>query len=282
VSQRLPAKGSASVHDRNGAGAQSELSRHLLQAQEEERKRISRELHDETGQGLMVLRLYLGMLAGDSDSPQLKLKVEEAMTMLDRTIGDLRRIIARLSPRTLEELGLLAAIRKEVRELAKNTGMKAQINLPDTLGEVDREIEIAIYRSVQESLHNIAKHSQAKNFSLEVENQHGALCLLVDDDGIGFSGKGNPRRQSFGLLGMRERIAALGGTVRVRSRSGRGTRLRVMLPVAQAAGARKHVSNVRSQPERRRAHEHVELKHGSRPQPAIRTVKPHTQYANVH
>ncbi len=178
MSQRLPAKGSASVHDRNGAGAQSDLSRHLLQAQEEERKRISRELHDETGQGLMVLRLYLGMLAGDSDSPQLKLKVEEAMTMLDRTIGDLRRIIARLSPRTLEELGLLAAIRKEVRELAKNTGMKAQINLPDTLGEVDREIEIAIYRSVQESLHNIAKHSQAKNFSLEVENQHGVFRAL--------------------------------------------------------------------------------------------------------
>jgi len=227
-------------------------------------------LHDETGQGLMVLRLYLGMLAGDSHSPQLKLKVEEAMTMLDRTIGDLRRIIARLSPRTLEELGLLAAIRKEVRELAKHTGMKAQIDLPESLGEVDREIEIAIYRSVQESLHNIAKHSQAKNFSLRVERQDGGLCLLVDDDGIGFSGKGNPRRQSFGLLGMRERIAALGGTVRI------------MLPVTQTASLRKHVSSVHSEPERRRAHGHVEIKHGGRPQPALRSVKPHTQYANVH
>src|SRR5437879_6708581 len=156
------------------------------------------------------------------------------MTMLDRTIGDLRRIIARLSPRTLEELGLLAAIRKEVRELAKNTGMKAQINLPDTLGEVDREIEIAIYRSVQESLHNIAKHSQAKNFSLEVENQHGALCLLVDDDGIGVSGKGSTRRESFGLLGMRERIARLGCTVRVGSRSGGDSGWRVGLRIATA------------------------------------------------
>ncbi|PYX17732.1 MAG: hypothetical protein DMG84_02575 [Acidobacteria bacterium] len=146
VSRRLPAKGPTSAHDRRLAQAQSELSRHLLQAQEEERKRISRELHDETGQGLMVLRLYLGMLAGDSHSPQLKLKVEEAMTMLDRTIGDLRRIIARLSPRTLEELGLLAAIRKEVRELAKHTGMKAQIDLPEALGEEDHEIEIEVYR----------------------------------------------------------------------------------------------------------------------------------------
>ena len=282
MSQRLTAKGSTSAHDRRVAQAQSELSRHLLQAQEEERKRISRELHDETGQGLMVLRLYLGMLAGDSHSPQLKLKVEEAMTMLDRTIGDLRRIIARLSPRTLEELGLLAAIRKEVRELAKHTGMKAQIDLPESLGEVDREIEIAIYRSVQESLHNIAKHSQAKNFSLRVERQDGGLCLLVDDDGIGFSGKGNPRRQSFGLLGMRERIAALGGTVRVRSRSGRGTRLRIMLPVTQGPGARKHVASVHAEAERCRARGHVEIKHSSRSQPALRSVKPHTQYANVH
>jgi signal transduction histidine kinase len=264
------------------AQAQSELSRHLLQAQEEERKRISRELHDETGQGLMVLRLYLGMLAGDSHRPQLKLKVEEAMTMLDRTIGDLRRIIARLSPRTLEELGLLAAIRKEVRELAKHTGMRAQVDLPEALGEVDHEIEIAIYRSVQEALHNIAKHSQARNFSLRVESQRGGLCLLVDDDGIGFSGKGNPRRQSFGLLGMRERIAALGGTVRVRSRSGRGTRLRIMLPVAQANGTRKHVASVHAEAERRRAHGHVEMKHGSRSQPALRSVKSHAQYANVH
>jgi len=264
------------------AQAQSELSRHLLQAQEEERKRISRELHDETGQGLMVLRLYLGMLAGDSHRPQLKLKVEEAMAMLDRTIGDLRRIIARLSPRTLEELGLLAAIRKEVRELAKHTGMRAQIDLPETLGEVDHEIEIAIYRSVQESLHNIAKHSQAKNFRLRVESQDGNLCLLVDDDGIGFSGKGNPRRQSFGLLGMRERIAALGGTVRVRSRSGRGTRLRVMLPVTQTNGARKHVTSVHAEAERRRAHGHVEIKHSSRSQPALRSLKSHAEYANVH
>ncbi|PYX17731.1 MAG: hypothetical protein DMG84_02570 [Acidobacteria bacterium] len=131
-------------------------------------------------------------------------------------------------------------------------------------------------------MHNIAKHSQAKNFSLRVESQDSSLCLLVDDDGIGFSGKGNPRRQSFGLLGMRERIAALGGTVRVRSRSGRGTRLRIMLPVTQGPGARKHVASVHAEAERCRARGHVEIKHSSRSQPALRSVKPHTQYANVH
>ncbi|PYT52536.1 MAG: histidine kinase, partial [Acidobacteria bacterium] len=104
-----------------------ELSRHLVQAQEEERKRISRELHDEAGQGLMVLRLYLGTLVSESPNPELRMKIEEAMSMLDLTIGDLRRIIARLSPRMLEELGLMAAIRKEARELSKSTGMRPRL-----------------------------------------------------------------------------------------------------------------------------------------------------------
>ena len=105
----------------------SELSRHLLRAQEKERKRISRELHDGTGQGLMVLRLYLAMLASDGQSPESRAKIQEALQLLDHTVEDLRRIISRLSPRVLEEMGLLAAIRKEVLELAKNTGMRFEL-----------------------------------------------------------------------------------------------------------------------------------------------------------
>jgi signal transduction histidine kinase len=208
-----------------------ELSRHLVQAQEEERKRISRELHDEAGQGLMVLRLYLGTLVSESPNPELRAKIEEAMSMLDRTIGDLRRIIARLSPRMLEELGLMAAIRKEARELSKNTGMRPRLILPVGFGELDHEIEIALYRSVQEALHNVAKHSQAKNFTIRFEIENGSAVLRIEDDGVGFSGRGTSRSRSFGLLGMRERIAALGGTVRIRSRKGTGTRITVMLPL---------------------------------------------------
>ncbi len=240
MSRRFPSRGRKLARELNASAAQaSELSRHLLVAQEEERKRISRELHDEAGQGLMVLRLYLATLAGESQSPESRPRIEEALVMLDRTIGDLRRIIARLSPRTLEELGLLPAIRKEARELGKNTGMKAQLRLPQAFDQLDHEIEVAIYRSVQEALHNIAKHSQAKNFSVQVEINDGMLYLLVEDDGIGFSGKGNARGRSFGLLGMRQRIVALGGMVRMHSRKGRGTRLTVTLPVPHAAANRK-------------------------------------------
>jgi signal transduction histidine kinase len=217
----------------------SELSRHLLRAQEAERKRISRELHDGTGQGLMVLRLYLAMLANDEQSSESQAKIREALKLLDHTVEDLRRIISRLSPRILEELGLLAAIRKEVRELTKNTGIKAYLDLPKNLGPLDSEFEIAIYRSLQEALHNIAKHSQARTFTVHLENKRGTLCLLVEDDGVGLTSGRVSTGRAFGLLGMRERIAALGGKVQVRSHREKGTCLKVMLPACVQNPARK-------------------------------------------
>jgi two-component system, NarL family, sensor histidine kinase UhpB len=220
-----------------------DLSRHLIRAQEEERKRISRELHDDTGQGLMLLKLYLGMVANSSENPESYLKVQEALGLLDRTIGDLRRIIARLSPRILEEMGLLAAIRNEARELGKHSGIKTQLELPKSLAGVNHETEIAVYRSVQEALHNVAKHAKAKNLLIRLEVDADSAHLWVEDDGMGFSSSGGSSARSFGILGMRERIAALGGNVRIRSRKGRGTRLRVTLPIAQA-GARKKQAKV--------------------------------------
>lgn len=227
LSNRTPAR-----LPKSGATNRSELSRHLLRAQEEERKRISRELHDGTGQSLMVLRFYLSMLA-EKQNPELATKVGESLNLLDRIIEDVRRVIGRLSPRVLEELGLLAAIRKEARELSQRTGMKIHFELPLDLGQVDHEIEVAIYRSLQEALHNIAKHSHASVFTVKLQRKNGSLCLQVEDDGVGFSSKGNVRQESFGLVGMRERSAALGGKVRIRSSRGKGTRISVSLPVTR-------------------------------------------------
>ena len=206
-----------------------ELSRHLVQAQEEERKRISRELHDGTGQGLMVLRLYLGMLGAGSHDSESQLKVQEALGLLDSTVEDLRRIIGRLSPRTLEEAGVLAAIRKEAREVSRNSGIESTLDLPESADDLDPEAELAIYRCVQEALHNIAKHSQAQSFSVRLRTENGECRLLIEDDGVGFSTRRSPRG-SFGLWGMRERIAALGGTMRIRSGNGKGTHVSVTLP----------------------------------------------------
>lgn len=233
-SVRANSRPSAREHGAAEARA-GEMSRHLLRAQEAERKRISRELHDGTGQSLMVLRLYLAMLANDEQSLEAQAKIQEALKLLDHTVEDLRRIIGRLSPRILEELGLLAAIRREVREFSKNTGMKAHLDLPKDLSPLGCEFEVAIYRSLQEALHNIAKHAQAKNFTVSLEKSRGRLCLFVEDDGIGTSGGYVTTGGSFGLLGMRERIAALGGKVQLRSRREKGTRLQITLPLSVSA-----------------------------------------------
>ena len=214
------------------APTSSELSLHLLRAQEDERKRISRELHDEAGQGLMAVRLYLAMLANSSENQECLLKVQEALGLLDHTIEGLRRVIARLSPRTLDELGLLAAIRKEARRLSKATGMKADVGLPDALPGIDHDTEVAIYRSVQEALHNVAKHSQARTFKVQLKADGGWVRLLVEDDGVGLSRHTTARGESFGVAGMRDRIAALGGTVRIRSGKANGTRVTVAVPAS--------------------------------------------------
>jgi len=238
VSREIPfgrRKGGKQLQPRRDPGP--DLSRHLLRAQEQERRRISRELHDETGQGLMVLRLYLGGLASQGRNPKLRKQVQQATELLDRTISDLRRIIAHLSPRVLDELGLLSAIRKQAREVSQSTGSKAHLYLPSSLSNVDLDLQVALYRTVQEALHNIAKHSHARNFSLRLEQYEGEIYLSVEDDGTGFLRGGGTR--SFGLAGMRERIAGLGGTVRIRSRKDRGTRLRVMLPLATGASQGK-------------------------------------------
>ena len=232
--------------ENRGDTSVSELSRHLWGAQDEERKRISRELHDGTGQGLMVLRLYLAMLANDEQSPESQSKIREALKLLDRTVEDLRRIISRLSPRVLEEFGLIAAIGKEVRQLSANTGMKACLDLPSDLPPLEREFEVAIYRSLQEGLHNIAKHSQARNFSVRLEKRGQSLCLIVEDDGVGISNGRVSTSRAFGLFGMKQRIAALGGKVQIRSRREKGTLLKVLLPIPTKPALRNRAAGLRS------------------------------------
>ena len=207
-----------------------ELSRQLLKAQEEERRRISRELHDETGQALMVLRFHLEMLASQTRTQEQKAQIQESLDLLDRTIEGLRRTISRLSPRVLEELGLIAAIRSQTQLLVRHTSMQAHLDLPESTGPLDHNLEVALYRSVQEALHNIAKHSRAKNFTVQLTINHSRVSLQIEDDGIGFLPRSSQQR-GFGLTGMRERTAALGGSMKVRSQPEKGTHIRIAFPL---------------------------------------------------
>jgi len=209
-----------------------ELSGHLLKAQEEERKRISRELHDETGQALMVIRLYLGMLDGTVDSEEGKEKIGELLGVVDRTIEGIRRIIGRLSPLVLQELGLIAAIRKEAKDLQKTAGVKTMVMISENLGRFDPVVETAIYRVVQESLHNVAKHAKARNVTIDLQRRGDTLRLVVSDDGTGMRKVTNSMRPSFGMAGMQERISTLGGQMKVESHKGGGTRISITVPMS--------------------------------------------------
>lgn len=212
----------------------AELSGHLLRVQEEERKRISRELHDETGQALMVIRLYLGMMETGSTAKNVRGKIRETVEVVDRTIEGIRRIIGKLSPLVLQELGLVAAVRKEAKDFARNTGVKARVLITEDVGRLASGAEQAIYRVVQEALHNVAKHAHAKNVTVQVERADELVHVIVEDDGVGIQAKSsNSRDHSFGLAGIKERIAMLGGTSRVISTKGKGTRIEISVPAGE-------------------------------------------------
>jgi signal transduction histidine kinase len=215
----------------------AELSAHLLRAQEEERKRISRELHDATGQQLMVIRLYLGMLDGSAgNAVEVKNKIVETVSVVDQTIDGIRRIIAKLSPLVLEELGLIAAIRKEAKDFTKRTGVRTRVAVSENVGRLSNQTETAVYRVVQEALHNVAKHAHARNVTLQMAKDSigDQISLVIQDDGVGIT-HGPVIGRNFGLSGMTERVAMLGGTAKVLSAKTKGTRIEVKVPVTQRA-----------------------------------------------
>ena len=216
----------------------AELSGHLLRVQEEERKRISRELHDDTGQGMMVIRLYLSMLEKSVKAPAARSKLRETVDVVDRTVLGLRRIIAKLSPLVLQELGLVAAVRKEAKETAKATGVNVKVMFGEAVGRLAPEKETAIYRVVQEALHNVAKHAKAHNATVQVTREGANVRVAIEDDGVGMgiaiANRQTSGGQSFGLAGLKERVAAFGGSVRICSTKGQGTRIEVLVPAAES------------------------------------------------
>ncbi len=214
------------------------LGEHMWQVEEEERRRISRELHDEAGQSMLCIRLQLEMLEKSLPPAQLEVrcKLLETIEVTEKTIIEIRRIIAALSPSVLEQLGLAAALRQLTNRFRRMFPARVKLHLLPRMKRLPRETEIITYRLVQECFNNIAKHSSATTVNIRLSSTDHSVELRVEDNGVGFRVEDAlERRDSFGLLGMMERVALLGGSFDVQSLPGKGTRITVQLPLKGAS-----------------------------------------------
>lgn len=194
------------------------LAEHMIHVEEAERRRISRELHDEAGQSMLCIRLALEMIEGSLDGrmgPEqvaaVRQRVEDTRDITERTILDIRRLIAALSPAVLQQLGLGAALRQLVSRFRQVHPCTIKLQLT-RLASVPKKTEIIVYRIVQECFNNIGKHSQATHVNISLASVDKRLRLRVEDNGIGFDlDTASSKPGSFGLDGMRERVTLLGG-----------------------------------------------------------------------
>lgn len=214
-----------------------QLASHLQQVEERERKRISRELHDEAGQSLLCLRLQLEMLENGLSSRQKGLKDElrHCREQVETIIVEIRRLISALSPTVLEQFGLVASIRHLLKEFLRVSQAQVEltINLPESL-EISGGTSMVAYRFVQEALHNILSHSKAETVKISASLDDGQLVCQVSDDGVGFRVRDVQRQdRSFGLRGISERVLLMGGTAEIASKPGEGTSVMARMPLAE-------------------------------------------------
>ncbi|WP_344602317.1 sensor histidine kinase [Sporichthya brevicatena] len=201
-----------------------------LAATEAERARIARELHDEIGQSLTVVLLGLKRVA-DQAPPQLSEELELIQDSARASLDEVRRVARRLRPGVLDDLGLLSALAALASEFTENTGLPVRRGFAPGLPALDPQAELVVYRVAQEGLTNAARHSGASRVELSLSRQGDAVVLRVADDGHGLRGA----EDGAGIRGMRERALLVGADLRVGSRSGGGTEVRMVVPVRPRA-----------------------------------------------
>ncbi len=224
-----------------------ELLRRTLRAQEEERARIARELHDATGQALTALQLTLDRLDRSLPEGEARAILSQARELLGQTLADLRRLIADLRPGVLDQLGLVQALGWLLNRTLRPAGIEGTLEVRGIEGRLPPTVELVLFRIAQEALHNLVRHSGARRAWVRLERQGREMVLQVEDDGRGFepdrvaadpaSGRG------LGLAGMAERASLVGGRVRIESAPGEGTRILVRIPLLEEedeGGSNRH------------------------------------------
>lgn len=243
-SQLAVAIQNARLFEQVRAGAESLrlMSRQLVRAQEDERRHIARELHDEVGQSLTAALLNLQVMANQPDSDVLPARLEDSMAQIERVLQQIRTLSLNLRPAMLDDLGLAPALRWLVGRQAERSGFVATFHADVADARLASDIETTCFRAVQEAITNVVRYAQAQKVDVALFKRDADLCISIRDDGVGFDPGAALRRaaqgHSMGLLSMQERVLLLGGQMRIESAPGQGTLIEVSLPLVQPAADR--------------------------------------------
>lgn len=219
-----------------------EITARLFQSQEVECRRISRELHDETGSALIGINLKLDAVENKlpEDAAEIRSLLRHVKGQINHTYLEMRRISHRLHPALLSDLGLEPALDQYISEICEQTQLKVTFKMIGFSGRIDPDIETVLYRFSQEALSNVVKYSRARSFKLSIIKGYPSIIFIADDDGIGFDLEiDHPERPALGLLSMRERANLMGGKFSLRTAPGKGTRIRIEIPINQERPSRE-------------------------------------------
>jgi signal transduction histidine kinase len=212
-----------------------ELSNKLVSAQEEERRHVARELHDEVGQSMAALLVEIGRLESAAAGGDLwRERLASIRAMAESLVRTVRNIALLLRPSMLDDLGLVSAIHWQAREVSRRTGLKVVVSADEIAESMPDSRRTCFYRFVQEALNNCVRHARATEARVSVRQDHDAVLVSVRDDGVGFHA---PHNKGLGLLGMEERATRLGGVFHVDSQPGRGAELSMRFPLLDESAA---------------------------------------------
>lgn len=211
--------------------AMREFAAHVERMREEDRKYIAREIHDELGQLLAALHLEISLLRGEEDNGRTKLRIirRNMAELVDRADQSVRNVAEHLRPASLE-FGIVSAVKKLTDEFRRHSGVSCKFRVMVAQADMDEDQVVAIFRIVQESLTNVARHADASHVEVTLSSSEDDLIVEVRDDGKGFDSADTAKTRSFGLLGMRERAAVLGGSIDISSARAQGTVISVRIP----------------------------------------------------